>query len=651
MTNGATRRAPRESVGVAQRDPDAGFAVSASSITLSTRIIGAVTGLALLGAVVIVTTAHQQARNLVFEQEAREGQLLAEALRVAIEGELDELTGRDTNDTEALVQRIGRAGHLNELVLARPDGTVIARGPGTGRAVPPAQIARALGDRGTVTLVDRAHERVSFTVPIRDAANRAALVLAFERNVAATLDTGWRHTVSRAIGAFFLSGLLAVAAVALLRRSVLRPMAALATQAKLLGHGDLTARSGLDGETAGSREMQGLAAAFDTMGDRLQELEAQRLDADLSLRASEARYRATVEASDDLISRMLADGRLTFVNDAYCRYYRRDREDLLGRRFTDFLPDAERAPLQQLWARVETEGDASYEHRSIDPHGSVRWHVWSRRAVRDSEGGLLEYQCVAHDITARKIAEDKLQGLNVELEERVRQRTSDLEVAVRELESFSYSVAHDLRAPLRSIDGFGQILTERLGPAADAETVHLLARIRQRAQDMGVLIDDLLTLAQVARTDIERTRIDLSSTAADCIAALRRAEPGRDIEIVIQPGMEASADAGLLRIALLQLLDNAWKFTRYVEKPRIEIGVTRKLNQAVAYVRDNGAGFDMAYVERLFTAFRRLHAGELSGTGIGLAIVQRVVKRHGGQLWAESAPSQGATFYFTLAGA
>jgi PAS domain S-box-containing protein len=625
--------------------------VSVASKTLSARIIGAVAGLALLGAVVIVVTAHLQGRNLVFEEEIRKGQLVAEALRIAIEGELDELAGRNGRDIQSLVQRIGLISDLSNLALVRPDGTVIARGAIAGPAAPAAQIARAMNSGGIVTLADRKHELVSFALPIRDAANQPVLVLTFERNLAASLDTVWRDTVLRAIGAFALAALLALAVVALLRRSVVRPMAALGAQAELLGHGDLTARSGLNAETAGSREMQGLAAAFDTMGDRLQELETQRLDADLSLRASEARYRAMVEASEDLISRMLPDGRLTFVNDAYCRYYRREREDLLGRAFTDFLPDTERAPLKELWARGDEAGTASYEHRSLDPHGSVRWHLWSKRAVRDSEGGLLEYQCVAHDITARKIAEDRLQALNVELEERVRQRTSDLEVAVRELESFSYSVAHDLRAPLRGIDGFGQILTERLGPAADAETVHLLARIRQRAQDMGILIDDLLTLAQVARTDIERTRVDLSSTAADCIAALRRAEPGRDVEIVIQPGMEASADAGLLRIALMQLLDNAWKFTRNVEKPRIEIGVTRKLNQAVAYVRDNGAGFDMAYVERLFTAFRRLHVGELSGTGIGLAIVQRVVKRHGGQLWAESAPGQGATFYFTLAGA
>jgi PAS domain S-box-containing protein len=630
---------------------DAGFAVSAAFRTLSARIIGAVAGLALLGAALLVTVGHQQARNLVFEQEVRAGQALADAVRIAIERELDEGTRGQGADVQALLERMGRKGGLGNLAVMRSDGTAFASGTPTASRLLHEQGASASGAPETVALVDRERGVVSFSVPIRNAANQPAFLLKFERNAAASLDTSWRDTALRAVGALALSGLLALAVATLLRRSVLRPMSALARQTELLGGGDFGARSGLNAQTAGSREMQALAAAFDTMGDRLQELEAQRLDADLSLRASEARYRAMVEASDDLISRTLPDGRLTFVNDAYCRYYRRDREELLGRPFTDFLPDAQRAALQELWARAEQEGAAaSYEHRSIDPHGSVRWHLWSRRAVRDSEGGLLEYQCVAHDITARKIAEDRLQALNAELEERVRQRTSDLEVAVRELESFSHSVAHDLRAPLRSIDGFGQILAERLGPAADAETVHLLARIRQRAQDMGILIDDLLTLAQVARADIERTRVDLAATAAECIAALRRAEPGREIEIVIQPGMEASADAGLLRIALMQLLENAWKFTRNAAKPRIEVGVTRKLNQTVAYVRDNGAGFDMAYVERLFTAFRRLHAGELSGTGIGLAIVQRVVKRHGGQLWAESAPGQGATFYFTLAG-
>jgi signal transduction histidine kinase len=244
---------------------------------------------------------------------------------------------------------------------------------------------------------------------------------------------------------------------------------------------------------------------------------------------------------------------------------------------------------------------------------------------------------------------ERLQAQNHEIEERLRQQACDLEAAVRELESFSYTVAHDLRSPLRSIDGFGQLLAERLGPGADAQSLQLLTRIRHRTRDMGQLIDGLLTLASVTRADMERSRVDLSALANESIRELRRREPARKTGIVIQPGMQASADAALLREAVGQLFDNAWKFTRAQgENAKIEMGITRKLNQAVAYIRDNGIGFDMAYAERLFTAFRRLHS--TSGGGLGLAIVQRVVQRHGGTMWAESAPGQGATFYFTLAG-
>jgi len=245
----------------------------------------------------------------------------------------------------------------------------------------------------------------------------------------------------------------------------------------------------------------------------------------------------------------------------------------------------------------------------------------------------------------------RMQRSEAALEQRVRERTRELEIAVTELESFSYAVSHDLRSPLRSIDGFAHMIVDSLGANVSATTRDYVERVRQQAQYMGTLIDNLLTLANVSRAELQRTRVDLSALFADCVASLRRTDPARQVEVQIQPDMEADADPELLRIALVHVLDNAWKFTRDTPRPRIEIGVERKLDRTVAFVRDNGVGFDPAYVERLFTPFRRLHSPrEFGGTGIGLAIVQRVCQRHGGKIWAEGATGAGATFYFTLAG-
>lgn len=285
---------------------------------------------------------------------------------------------------------------------------------------------------------------------------------------------------------------------------------------------------------------------------------------------------------------------------------------------------------------------------AIQAHRLGAGDLAARSGLTEATAGSAQ---IHHLATAFDSMADRLQRAEAEQEQRVGERTQELERAMRELESFSYAISHDLRAPLRSIDGFSRILGEDLGPRLDPNSAQLLQRIRRQAQHMGGLIDDLLTLAQVSRADLERGVIDLSQLAGDCIDVLRRGDPQRAVQVEIQPGLSASADAQLLRVALSQLLDNAWKFTRGIPDARIEVGATQRLQQTVAYVRDNGVGFDMAYVERLFTEFRRLHsARELAGTGIGLAIVQRIVQRHGGQIWAEGHPGKGATFFFTLAG-
>jgi len=222
--------------------------------------------------------------------------------------------------------------------------------------------------------------------------------------------------------------------------------------------------------------------------------------------------------------------------------------------------------------------------------------------------------------------------------------------ANRELESFSYSVSHDLRAPLRSIDGFSQALVEDVGEGLPPEARGHLDRIRHATRRMGRLIDDLMALSKVGRAEMTRERVDLSDVAEQVVAELRRQQPARQIAVTIAPGLQATADPPLVRLALQNLIENAWKFTSRRDGSLIEVGQTRDARGAPAfYVRDNGAGFDPEYAHKLFGPFQRLHAvSEFPGTGIGLATVQRIVHRHGGQVWAEGKTNSGACFFFTL---
>ena len=247
-------------------------------------------------------------------------------------------------------------------------------------------------------------------------------------------------------------------------------------------------------------------------------------------------------------------------------------------------------------------------------------------------------------------------SIAVELEQQVAQRTAQLEVSNKELgvsnkelESFCYSVSHDLRAPLRGIDGFSQALLVKYPAQLDERGRHYLERIRAGTQRMGQLIDDLLNLSRVTRHEMRTETVMLSALAHGVAEELRKTQPQRAVEFRIQENLQAQGDAHLLRIALQNLLDNAWKYTSKHAHARIEFGLVERQGEAVYFVRDDGAGFDMAYAGKLFGAFQRLHdENEFDGVGVGLATVQRIIHRHGGRIWAESAPEQGATFYFTL---
>jgi light-regulated signal transduction histidine kinase (bacteriophytochrome) len=324
------------------------------------------------------------------------------------------------------------------------------------------------------------------------------------------------------------------------------------------------------------------------------------------------------------------------------------RERLIGSDFSGYFTEPEKA--REGYQRVISEGlvrDYPLTIRHVS--GRTTPVLYNATVYRNEAGEEQGVFAAARDVTERNRAEEEVRRLNAELERRVVERTAQLEASNRELEAFAYSVSHDLRSPLRSIDGFSQALLDDYADRLDDQGRTHLDRVRAATQRMGQLIDDLLKLSRVTRVEMRHEAVNLSDLGASVAADLRKRQPERDAEVVIQPGLTARGDARLLRVALENLLDNAWKFTGKRPQARIEFGALTRNNELTYFVRDNGAGFDMAFADKLFGAFQRLHAAaEFQGTGIGLATVQRIIHRHGGKVWAEGAVGNGATFYFTL---
>jgi signal transduction histidine kinase len=297
---------------------------------------------------------------------------------------------------------------------------------------------------------------------------------------------------------------------------------------------------------------------------------------------------------------------------------------------------------QKLVAEITRRQQAEYELQ----HVNARLELLVKERTSQLARANLS---LSEEIQERKCAEEELQKLYNELEARVHDRTVQLEAANQELEAFSYSVSHDLRAPLRALDGFSQALTEEYFDKLEGDGQDYLQHIRQAALRMQTLIDDLLRLSRLTSGGIHRTPIDLSQLACESFQSLEKNYPYRDIIFRVAPDLQVYADANLMRVVLENLLSNALKFTSKHPSAMIEVGSLDGSDGPVYYVHDDGAGFDMKYADRLFGTFQRLHnANEFEGTGVGLSIVQRIIHRHGGRVWAESAVEQGATFYFTL---
>lgn len=371
-----------------------------------------------------------------------------------------------------------------------------------------------------------------------------------------------------------------------------------------------------------------------------------------AVRQSEAHLKALIDHAPVGIDDLGPDGEIIRVNQRFCQITGYRADELLTMRSQDIThPDDIAADTASMERICSGEVDVcSLQKRYIRKDGDVVWTEVNRAVVRDAIGAPVVIVSVVRDITAQLRAEAEVRALTAALESRVKERTADLERANQNLEAFTFSVSHDLRAPLRAMSGFSQALVEDYGELLDQTGRGYTANIQAASEHMATLIDDLLHLSRVARAEMNVGPVDLSAEVAAIIAELRARDPGREIRFAIQDGVRVVADRVLIRTVLQNLIENAWKFTSKRDDALIEFGTTSAEDAGTCcFVRDNGAGFDPAYADRLFEPFQRLHTTrEFPGTGVGLASAAGIIQRHRGRIWAQGAVGSGATFYFTL---
>ncbi len=384
----------------------------------------------------------------------------------------------------------------------------------------------------------------------------------------------------------------------------------------------------------------------------------ERKRAEEGLKASQERYRSLYTKTPVMLHSIDATGKLISVSDYWLENLGYELNEVIGRRIPEFLTQASRQDAENIFLSefFKTGFLNEEELQFVKKNGEIIDVLLSAIAERDANGEIVRSMAVLVDVTERKQAKEALQKAHDELEIRVQERTAELSEVNEllankneELESFAYSVSHDLQAPLRSIDGFSKALLEDCADSLNDSGKDFLNRVRAASQRMGHLIDDMLHLSRVSRREMIPKKIDLSAMAKTITQELHEEQSERQVTFVIMPEIEVSGDVHLLRIALENLLDNAWKYTSKHPRAKIEFGVTEHEGKKAYFVRDDGAGFDTKFVGKLFGPFQRLHrSNEFEGNGIGLATVQRIIHRHGGRVWAEGAVEKGATFFFTL---
>jgi PAS domain S-box-containing protein len=372
-----------------------------------------------------------------------------------------------------------------------------------------------------------------------------------------------------------------------------------------------------------------------------------RKRAEEELRHSEERYRRLYNDTPVMLHSIDQDGRLISVSNYWLETLGYERSEVLGRISTEFLTAASRSYATEVvipeFFRIGFSKEVPYQ--MVKNNGEILDVLLSSIAERDSDGTVVRSLAVMVDVTERKRMAEEIERLNTDLAT----RAAELEVANRELEAFNYSVAHDLRQPLNIISSYCQVIMELCGDQLDEQCKGYLQGSYEGTLRMNMLIEALLNFSRMGHVEPRRETVDLSAMAHEVAAELKLAEPGRRVTFLIADGVSANGDASLLRVVLDNLLGNAWKYTGMREEAVIEFGATESDGNKAYCVRDNGAGFDMANADKLFTPFRRLPgAEEWRGFGIGLATVERIVRCHGGKVWADGEPGKGATFYFTL---
>ena len=397
----------------------------------------------------------------------------------------------------------------------------------------------------------------------------------------------------------------------------------------------------------GDRRQNRVAILFSDITKRKQSETALR-ESEEAFRQASAYNRSLIEASVDPMVTISPQGQITDANEAAARVRGLSRQEVVGTDFSDYFTEPEKA--RAAYQQVFREGRVQNWELAMRPRaGHATPVLYNASVYRDEAGEVVGVFAAARDITERKRAEEEIHRLNESLEERVRERTAELEAANHELQAFTYSVSHDLRAPLRHIDGFSRLLEEEHGKALPDEARHYVDVIRNGTRRMGLMVDDLLSLSRVGRQGLRVQMTGLDALIEEVRQDLQSEIAGRTIDWKIGPLPFLECDPGLMKQVLANLLSNAVKFTRLRQDAVIEVGSTLQGGSPVIFVRDNGVGFSMKYVGKLFGVFQRLHRAEdFEGTGVGLATVQRIVNKHGGWVWAEAELNKGATFYITL---